>query len=756
MKKIFLMLAAAGLMFSSCQKDENLGSSTGETLVTVTTSVPQNVGVRSAMLSTSDKGGVVNVAIDNNIRYILSIYEGDIAKGGTNLTFVKKLDTWTAGTTTSTQVRLIPNHTYTFVAWADFAQSAGSTEDWHYDTSNFPAITEKDARAINDETRDAYFVVKSIVVKENDNVSLTLKRPFGKVRVVTTDWNEDAIQKADVPNKATITYTNTKLYTGMDLLTGALTGENTTMEYTAAINDYTNEGATVAEKTLYVDYLWGVAEQYPIHFDIALAKDNTSIRTFSVKTDVPVTRNWLTTVKGNILTTNTSINIEVDPEFDNEHEFAYTDLELTAINGGEITLAEDVTLNSLNVYADFTLNIADDATYTGGSASNYGIIVHNGTTTINGNDGNIYSKGGAIAVTNGASLIFNSGNLDVNTTSTSGRYLFYLEGAGSTVTINGGNFDWDRSQNQKRAYIYASTGTTVYVKGGTFGKASTRSGYTAGIMGDGDVIITGGTFGFDPSTWVAAGYQAVKSGSNWYVISDDMDVVTNAADLKSVVAAGKTDLYLLDGEYDIDDCGKKTFTIQGSRNVVIKVVGGAQGEAGGQLDYGLDGSTVTFKGVTIRTNGQTYAGYARLNATYIDCAIENCYCLNGTSTFEKCTLSQSGDQYNIWTWGAPEATFTGCTFNCDGKAMLLYGTANTKLTIDTCVFNDNGGLPDLKAAIEIGNDYNKSYELIVNNTTVNGFEINDKGINTGTTLWANKNSMGKDKLNVVVDGVDVY
>ena len=88
--------------------------------------------------------------------------------------------------------------------------------------------------------------------------------------------------------------------------------------------------------------------------------------------------------------------------------------------------------------------------------------------------------------------------------------------------------------------------------------------------------------------------------------------------------------------------------------------------------------------------------------------------------------------------------------------MLLYGQANTKLTIEDCVFNDNDGLNELKAAIEIGNDYNKSYELIVNNTIVNGYAINDKGINTGTTLWANKNSMSQDMLNVVVDGVDVY
>ena len=30
------------------------------------------------------------------------------------------------------------------------------------------------------------------------------------------------------------------------------------------------------------------------------------------------------------------------------------------------------------------------------------------------------------------------------------------------------------------------------------------------------------------------------------------------------------------------------------------------------------------------------------------------------------------------------------------------------------------------------------------------------GINTGTTLWGNKNSMPADRLNVTVDGVNVY
>jgi hypothetical protein len=109
--------------------------------------------------------------------------------------------------------------------------------------------------------------------------------------------------------------------------------------------------------------------------------------------------------------------------------------------------------------------------------------------------------------------------------------------------------------------------------------------------------------------------------------------------------------------------------------------------------------------------------------------------------FNNCVFNISGDNYNLWTWSAKNVTLNNCTFNSDGKAILLYGGTDTKLEVNGCVFNDKGGLTDLKAAIEIGNDYDKSYQLIVNNTVVNGYEINDKGINTGTTLWGNKKQL---------------
>lgn len=216
--------------------------------------------------------------------------------------------------------------------------------------------------------------------------------------------------------------------------------------------------------------------------------------------------------------------------------------------------------------------------------------------------------------------------------------------------------------------------------------------------------------------------------------------------------ANSNTVVLGSGNYVIPDSAQgKTLTIIG--NGVDTVVATQDDGSYEGCDYSLDGSIVTFEGITINTDSHTYTGYARLKATYNNCTINGTYTLYDNSEFNNCTFNVSGDVYNIWTWGAPTVTFNNCTFNSDGKALLLYGTANTNLTVNGCTFNDKGGLTDLKAAIEIGNDYGKSYTLTVNNTTVNGYEINDKGIVTGTTLWANKNSMKSDKLTVIIDGV---
>lgn len=289
-----------------------------------------------------------------------------------------------------------------------------------------------------------------------------------------------------------------------------------------------------------------------------------------------------------------------------------------------------------------------------------------------------------------------------------------------------------------------------------------------------DVIVTGYAIQTDGFENVDAAYEAY--GDQWgdttipteatpekpngdddtktYEVPAGAFRVTDSDELKKAVADGETTLLLAAGEYNIDNCGGKTLTLVGEdkEGTIINIVG----VGNDQVDYGLDSSDVTFQSLTIKSNNETYAGFARLDGVYKDVHFVNTYCLYGTSEFEYCTFDITGDQYNIWTWGAPTATFDHCTFNCDGKAVLLYGGTDTNLTISNSVFNDNDGIDPQKAAIETGNDYNSSYTLTVSNVDVNGFDENPNGIATGTTLWANKNSMSSDNLNVVVDGVDVY
>lgn len=276
------------------------------------------------------------------------------------------------------------------------------------------------------------------------------------------------------------------------------------------------------------------------------------------------------------------------------------------------------------------------------------------------------------------------------------------------------------------------------------------AGYAVGTAYEGETSFTNNIFN------LAAGENAV--GILRYDGEKGAAVISSNDELAAALSAGNSTIYLTKGEYVIPDAAKgKTVTFIGTGNPEdVEVAVTKVGTGYENCDYGLDGSTVTFEGITITTNSSTYIGYARCKGTYKNCVINGTYTLYGDSKFENCTFNVSGDVYNIWTWGAPNATFDGCTFNSEGKAMLLYGQANTKLTINNCTFNDNGGLDVKKAAIEIGDDYGSSYELIVNNTVVNGFAINDEGISTETNLWGNKNSMPKDRLKVTVDGEVVY
>lgn len=535
---------------------------------------------------------------------------------------------------------------------------------------------------------------------------------------------------------------------------------------------------------------------------------------------VPVQRNWRTNILGQILTGNIEFNIRINPIFDgdinvdaptsevksdaqalaaaltaNEEDIlvvlgADVDLPISSLGSqtsgsGEYKLGGADTKNITIDLNGKTLNFTTSyMSAIGANNPDATITIKNGTVTSTGNSATTWNINDVtfancnyvienvtfnkeVALTNaGKSVTMN----DVTINGTGDYYALWISAKGQTVKVDNLKINTSgRGIKIDEQYVGAPAKVTLDISNSTFKTAKKAAIMVKSVEGAditvSDIDISNVTADKVFAVWVdedakANADKVVVNGALMKVEGDNAVIgAASTEELANATIGDNATIYLAAGDYIIPSQLQKgkTLTIKGTGNPEdVKVAVTKVGTGGENCDYAFDGSTVTFESITITTNSSTYIGYARCNGTYKNCVINGTYTLYGDSEFENCTFNVSGDVYNIWTWGAPNATFDKCTFNSDGKAMLLYGTQNTNLKIENSVFNDKGGLTDLKAAIEIGNDYSKSYTLVVNNTVVNGYEINDKGINTGTTLWANKNSMGTDKLSVTIDGVRVY
>lgn len=230
------------------------------------------------------------------------------------------------------------------------------------------------------------------------------------------------------------------------------------------------------------------------------------------------------------------------------------------------------------------------------------------------------------------------------------------------------------------------------------------------------------------------------------------DAITNATDKKVNISIASGQTITLDN--DIANAGDKSrnVTFSGDGSQTVDVITNAVTAEGGQLNY-QRGSSFTFENLTIKAGEGNFDGIVCDELTFKNCTITGKLTLFGKATFINCTFDNTmPNQYSIWTWGGTDVTFENCTFNTNGKAILLYGSASTNLVVNNCTFNDNNSGAAGKAAIEIGNDYDATYTLTVNDAAVNGFA---DGKNTGSKLWANKNSMDAEHLTVTIDGEQV-
>jgi len=311
--KRFFVFAAMMLGLASCQNETNIfgvNVNTNEKAVEFTVNVvaPALDETRAADWTDSAEGGINNGVLgttqdDVTLRYILDIYD---AKGERSK---ERYITTADDRNVSFSPRLIPGRKYTFAVWADFV-SATAKADVHYDTSDLKAIKLKDAWAPMDETRDAYTGFTTVdELLANQEITVTLTRPFAKLRVITTDIV--AVDNLHViPGFATVNYTTAYRYQ-FDATTGLYTAAGTAKKSHATFEIKEYGSNTTSDMTLFTDYLFAPEENEVVEFnlnvyDVVETGGTKSvgdlITTTTFNTSFPVKRNVLTTIKGNLLT----------------------------------------------------------------------------------------------------------------------------------------------------------------------------------------------------------------------------------------------------------------------------------------------------------------------------------------------------------------------------------------------------------------------------------------------------------------------
>ena len=236
------------------------------------------------------------------------------------------------------------------------------------------------------------------------------------------------------------------------------------------------------------------------------------------------------------------------------------------------------------------------------------------------------------------------------------------------------------------------------------------------------------------------------------------DAITNATDKKVNISIASGQTITLDSGIAHEGDKSRDITFSGDGSQTVDVVKEAvNATEGSELNY-QRGSSFTFENLTIQAGSTPYGGIVCNELTFKNCTIKGKLTLYGKATFINCVFENDmANQYSIWTWGGTDVTFENCTFNTNGKAILLFGEEKTtNLTVNNCTFNDRTNGAAGKAAIEIGDaNYGKhnNFTVVINNSTVEqGFAINTNGTSTGSKLWANKNSMDAAHLTVTIDG----
>ena len=386
MRKILLLLASAALLLLGCAKEQvGSGSAVEGDMVDV------NITAGTAQLT--------KAVIDNDgnaacvTRWIMEVRDASGA------VYARKEGSENAGALQHTfNIKLFKNQQYTFAFWAD---NGGE----FYDASDLSAVKYADGKSVvaGVDAKDAFSAVETLTFSQSITKTITLRRPFAQLNVITTDLaalKADAIS-AEAYNafkpknfKTTIT-----VPTQFNVLTGAASGETElilTADEFYGKTPVSYEDAP-AQATMFMAYIFATKDEKDIRninfkFDV---NSQTGNNTFEF-TDVPFQRNYRTNILGNFLSGDATWTVIINPEWNTPD---YVEEQWSAGMITPVTPVEDVytinlpselawiaqQVNAGNTFAGKTVKLAKDINLNNGEwtpmggVSSYPSVAFHGT-----------------------------------------------------------------------------------------------------------------------------------------------------------------------------------------------------------------------------------------------------------------------------------------------------------------------------------------------------------------------------------------
>ena len=228
---------------------------------------------------------------------------------------------------------------YDFVFWADFVAKGDSEEnrgDLYYNTSNgltaISYIENFSATVLTTDLVDAYYTKEKVnLTQSSQSLQVTLRRPFGKIRLLATDNPQNQVDDdLKVPTSATIAFTDAKVPTTFNARTGEAS------EQTLIISDYTftakeeTDPVVTGHTDLTSAYLLGQTYFFEspsstaYNMTVTVRNGDTQIG-YRELTNIPVSSNKLTTVIGNFYTNEGNLEVIVEDKFGNDEEVISAD-----------------------------------------------------------------------------------------------------------------------------------------------------------------------------------------------------------------------------------------------------------------------------------------------------------------------------------------------------------------------------------------------------------------------------------------------